>query len=134
MSGNPDIRYAHPSHEAFNKRFEPKPPVSDVDVNGPWLDASVLQNLPDVGRAFDRSRDNAAARENPGTKVAETQPRADKLEPALKPPRDQRKNADRDGWLTAQRDAVLARAHAPSHEPAPEYAREATRDLSVPSL
>lgn len=132
MSAANAIRYAHPSHAAFNKRFDPKPPVSAVDVNGPWLDASVLQNLPDVGRAFDLSRENAV-RENSDAEIPDTRRRADKPAPALKPPRDQRKNADRDGWLTAQRDAVLARAHSPSQELVPEHARDATRDLSVPS-
>lgn len=95
------------------------------DIKGPWLR---LDRIPQVHREFDRNRDPLIARSLDDMAKTEKQRREsssaggyliarkkqDKPAPALKPPRHSRGNADREGWLKAERDAVLARAVEPS--------------------
>ncbi|NQW09354.1 MAG: hypothetical protein HQ481_05650 [Alphaproteobacteria bacterium] len=89
------------------------------DRLGPWLDAGVLQRTPQMHRQFDLNRDPLIARQIADLDKTEAERREgsgaapqkarDKPAPALKPPLDLRGYADRDGWLSAQRDAAFAR-------------------------
>lgn len=93
-------------------------------VDGPWLDASVLNRTPKVRREFDLNRDPYIARQLADLKKTEKERRegsssrgqeAGKKKdppptPTLKPPRYMRGDADREGWLLAKRDAALAAA------------------------
>lgn len=103
------------------------------DISGPWLDASVLRRAAQLRREFDLSRDPYIARQLRDLELTEAQRREgtgdgperekDKPAPALKPTGDIRTYADREGWLTAQRDAAFARIAAkdakegPGHDP-----------------
>lgn len=133
MSGTRNIRYAHPSHREHNERLERARQAKPRDVTGPWL-ASTAQALPQLRRAFDRNRDPLIRRELLDQQKTETERREesarrghfiarnkqDKPEPALKPPRHLRGDADREGWLLAQRDAAMARAATKETKPEPD--------------
>lgn len=122
------------------------------DAKGPWLSAEVLKRTPQVHREFDRSRDPMIARQIRDLEKTESQRRGesdgsarhappqtvrqDKPEPALRPPLHLRGSADREGWLSAERSAALARAETrdAGREPAPQQDRTLTRRFSGPSL
>ncbi len=116
------------------------------DVQGPWLDASALQNLPPVRREFDLNRDPTIAAQLRDLDKSEAERRReqtergsaglpngkhdsgmaarDRPEPANRPPPSLRAQVDRESfdarWLAAQRDAAFARIatpSAPAHEP-----------------
>ncbi len=114
MSNDKNIRNAHPTHAEYNKRFDPPASPSSVKLDGPWMKAETLRNLPIIRLAFNRSRvppapeqENDPSRDHSG----ETQTgRVDKSKPELKPPPHQRGRVDRVESLRAERDAALARA------------------------
>lgn len=94
------------------------------DIRGPWLSTEALSRTPPVHREFDLNRDPLAARQVLDQGKSEKQRRdesgkrgyfiprkkEDKPAPELKPPRHMRGDADKEGWLLAQRDAAFARA------------------------
>ncbi|MBI1208202.1 MAG: hypothetical protein GC191_13065 [Azospirillum sp.] len=88
------------------------------DIDGPWLSPPATMRLPALRRSFDLNRDPYVALQLADLEKSEQQRREesagrasnDKPAPALKPPRHQRGDADRQGWLTAQRAAAFARA------------------------
>lgn len=104
------------------------------DIKGPWLNTEVLGRVPQVQRQFDLNRDPYTARqiqdlgktekqrrdgsEDTGMPPVFKAVRKDKPAPALKPPYQLRGSADREGWLSTHRDAVLAQVAA----------KDATRD------
>lgn len=100
------------------------------DISGPWLDASVLRRAAQLRREFDLSRDPYIARQLRDLDLTEAQRREapgdgpehkqDKPAPALKPTGDIRMYADREGWLTAQRDAAFARIAAKEAKDGPD--------------
>ncbi len=135
-----DIRPSHPSHSAFNKRFEQQSPAHDV-ANDPWISQGTL---PDVRQEFDMNRDpyvkvqlldmqksESERREETGrgsTMVGKDKPKLN-----LKPPQETGKQVDdqrfRDDWLQEQHAANLARA-APD-----QYQRHNdTREMSPPHI
>ena len=136
----PDIRYAHPGHEIFNKRLEEKrnPPSPLADLNAPWMKNEALLSLPQIASAFEKSADrdamwhaqdrhpkpNKSKSTETGSVSAANDNEVPKL--ALKPKGDLRKRADQaaheDRWFEALRDAVMedaqrAAENAPKQKP-----------------
>lgn len=136
----PDIRYAQPGHEIFNKRLEEKrnPIPKSVDLSGPWMKPEVLAKLPELRRDFEHSRDPHARSQwrEVGTQRREDQSgRTTKLiddPPALvfRPKDPRRKAVERQHfnarWMAERRDAAMKFA-APDQSPkqtGPEYNRK----------
>ncbi|MDJ0922255.1 MAG: hypothetical protein QNI84_14095 [Henriciella sp.] len=144
----PDIRYAHPNHELFNKRLEeqrnPSPPSKDLTA--PWMKADTLLRLPQVGDNFEQSADRDAMwrsqdRHKELAKSTSTDTGSisavkdsDVPKPSLKPKGDLRKRADQaareDKWFAALRDTVMDDAQRaaenipkqmPSKKPEPSF-------------
>ena len=109
---------------------------------GPWLDASVLKDLPQARRDFDQNRDPLIARQLADLKKTEAERREgqagrgaamvrqDKPAPAPHPTGPLGEAVDRESfngrWLIEQRDAAFAQAKARREAPAP--AREQNRN------
>lgn len=144
MSTKPDVRYADPSHRDHNDRLEQARQSKPRDVTGPWL-----SRPPELRRAFDANRDPLIARrmadpgktkhqrrESSAADEYRTPRKTDKPAPALKPQHPLRGDADREGWLVAQRDAAFAHAAAreAAKESAPEQTLTPTRATQGPSL
>lgn len=150
MSADRDIRYADPSHAAFNKRFEPHKPMPDHDVTGPWLKPEIANALPKVRSAFDTRRGTPVTIQPPEQSQAtvgdtgrgSTMVKRDKPKPTLTPDGEVGKAVDRGAfrgrWLSEQRDAAFARADAlqarRDAERQPEHAPAPTLHPTVPSL
>ena len=138
----PDIRYAHPSHEEFNRKLEekrnPTPDIPLMDLSGPWMKPEVLERLPQLRRDFVRSqgqphplqdREEIQATRNNArdeqTGSAGGMAEKDKATPEMRPPKDMRENVDRASfnsrWLADLRNAVMKAAK--------EIEREDARNL-----
>lgn len=146
------ILSAHQNHAEFNKRFELTTPANDV-VNGPWLSNEALNGLPNVRKAFDRSRDPTIAIQLDDIGKSEAERRDEqssnrsnlkqwdqpKLE--LKPPYPARaqyqaqspQNTQNDGtWLAKERDAVMNNQRSTLSRSEPTHDR--SRDNLEPDL
>ena len=146
----PDIRYAHPSHEAFNKALEEKrnPPPKSVDLSGPWMKPEVLARLPELRGDFDMNRDPQARLEQRSLSKADSRQRGDQSSggskmiekesptPAFRPDDARAKAVDRahfnGRWMAEQRDNVMTFA-APDQSQQ-QNGREYNRSLPVPKI
>lgn len=136
MSADRHIRYAHPGHREFNKRFDPPEPAPvSLDIHKPWMSAETLKRLPLVRLAFDRHRGEAVPppQDLPeGKQVGKSETeKTDRPQPELKPSQHMRGQIDREMWLKSQLEEALAHA-APQqgpHEAIPERAHVLTGPL-----
>ena len=140
----PDIRYAHPSHEEFNRRLEQEQnpqPKSSIDQK--WLPPARNSPLPNLRDQFERNRDPYIAMQLDDLNKTEAQRREeqtgrgsnminkDQPAPALKPSPEWREPVERAqfnrDWLKEQRDAVMRQAakdqpsSGPDRGPRPIY-------------
>ena len=143
------IAYSHPSHKEFNERLEARqaPRVASTPVDGPWLSAKALAQLPALGRAFDLNRDPYVRAQRLDERKTEAQRREDAsgrgsgaieqeaAKPAFRPPEHIRKPVDRahfdERWLAKQRAAVMERV--PETRSRSEEAPSPSRVLKEPS-
>lgn len=118
----PDIRYADPSHEAFNESRKLTPTPNPFD--GPWIKPETLARLPNVSREFQMNRDpfiamqqldlDRAARQQGETGRGSAMVGKDKPRMDHKPPPEMRRTVDRSefskAWLVEQRAAAMENA------------------------
>lgn len=143
MADNPNIAYAHKSHEAFNKRFKQKLAPKPLDISGPWLSNEALNTLPRVRNDF-RQTQSPANQPGPNRSQGDAgrgsaMVKQDKPQPAPHPSGPMGQDVDRQAfkerWLAEQRDAVLAQAaeRQSTLEPAREMARVSPTPSRGPS-
>lgn len=139
----PDIRYADPTHEAFNAALEARrhPEPKPVDPSAPWMKPDVRMRLPQVHSDFEVSRNPIAqARIEARAKQAVDDQSGgtgrsdqDEPKPALKPKGAIRRDGDqaaRDAqWMARQRDAVMAAAKAQEDNPESQETRQDYRRM-----
>jgi len=92
----PKITHSHPSHETFNKRFEP--PLPQRNVTGPWLDYATV---PHMSKDFGRSVGGMAAEEARASPFV----RKESLRLKFKQEFNQQ-------WLSEERNDVLAQTNS----------------------
>lgn len=146
-----DVRYSHPSHEAFNERLKARqnPEPRPLDIDGPWMNKDALSRVPNVRREFDLNRDPLIRVQMQDEGKTEAQRRREQMgqmgrgsgmvgqdQPKhnLRPPPDIREDVDRDSfndrWMAEQRDAVMARAVTAQGQPDVQRTREQSQNLS----
>ena len=118
----PDIRYADPSHEAFNESRKLTPTPDPFD--GPWIKPETLARLPNMSREFQMNRDpfiamqqrdlDRAAEQQGETGRGSAMVGKDKPRMDHKPPPEMRTPTDRGefskAWLAEQRAAAMTNA------------------------